>query len=133
MADEIENTLRELIEELLEQFDSRVPETGDFRDLNVGRGVHFGDPETALPGKLQLIVMHMDARLDPRYHYLRFLSVRVMKSREGGYSSSTCLHGRKQELREALEEQLHDPQLLLERVNQLAIGLPEETNPDIWR
>jgi hypothetical protein len=45
----------------------------------------------------------------------------------------SCLHGTKAELRAELEELGHDPQYLVERVSELADGLPEETNPDAWR
>ena len=79
------------------------------------------------------MVMSMDPRLDPSYDELRFLSVRVMKSRQGGYSSSTCLHGTRDQLREHLMVLAHDPGFLVDRVSELADGLPEESNPDIWR
>jgi len=119
--------------DLLRFYDERVPEQGDFPDIRVGKPVHFGDPTITVPGRIELIVMNMDKRLDPSYDYLRFLSVRVMKSREGGFTSSTCLHGRKKELREELEKLAEDPSFLVERVEQLSNGMPEETNPDIWR
>src|SRR5437868_562844 len=102
MNRELSNVMSEMVREILEKFDSRVPDTGPFRDLNAGRQYHFGDPATSLPGKIELIVMNMDVALDPRFQNLRFVSVRVMKSREGGFSSSTCLHGPKAELREQL-------------------------------
>lgn len=125
--------LQGLIRELLKEYDRRVPERSAFPDIRAGRTYSFGDPTTTLPGRIELVLMNMDARLDPKYDYLRFLSVRVMKSRDGGYASVTCLHGNKKELRSELEELLEDTSFLVDRVRELAEGLPEETDPDIWR
>jgi hypothetical protein len=113
--------------------DERVPDRGPFPDIRVGRPFHYGDPDIHLPGKLELVVMNMDAALDPRFDVLRFVSVRVMKSREGGFVAVTCLHGEKDLLRKRLEELVDDPDFLVERVEELSRGLPEETNPDVWR
>lgn len=130
---QLHRLLSGMIGEILQKYDERVPERGAFGDLRVGAQFHFDDPDTTLPGRVELVVMHMDSRLDPKYDVLRFVSVRVMKSRQGGYASSTCLHGSKSDLRQQLEEQRNTPFLLATRVEQLAHGLPEETNPDIWR
>lgn len=131
--DEMVKTVQELVSDLLRHYDERVPERGEFPDVRVGRTVQFGDPDVSLPGWVELVVMHMDARLDPKFDLMRFVSVRVMKSREGGYASLTCFHGPKDEVRKNLEEQLRDPEFLIERISELAEGLPEETNPDLWR
>jgi hypothetical protein len=135
MMDEMEliPVVRQMVAELLESYEKQIPDSGEFRDLRVWRQVQFGDPGTALPGKLELVIMSMDARLDPKYQDLRFLAVRVMKSRAGGYASSTCLHGSKAELKSDLEKLLVKSDLLLSRIRELADGLTEETNPDIWR
>jgi hypothetical protein len=130
---EIEKALAECLRDILRHYDERVTERSAFNDLRAWREVHFDDPDMTLPGKLELVVMSMDERLDPSYVTLRFLSVRVMKSRQGGYASMTCLHGTKVELREQLDVLLHDPDFLVDRVRELADGLPEETNPDVWR
>ena len=131
--DNVATAVRSVLKELLEDYRRRVPDRGPFRDLAAGIQVHFGDPTVTLPGRLEIIVMSMDPRIDTRHDTLRFISVRVRKSREGGYASSTCLHGTKDELYEQLTEQLDNPHLIVERVRQLAEGLPEETDPDIWK
>ncbi len=129
----LEPLIAEMLTELLEKYEAAVPATGVFKDVRVWRQVQFDDPTTALPGKLEFVIMHMDARLDPKYDVLRFMSVRVMKSRAGGISSSTCLHGPKDELRAQLIELRDEPDFVIDRVRELADGLPEETNPDAWR
>lgn len=131
--DEMVETVQGLVGDLLRTFNERVPERGEFPDVRVGRPVQFGDPDVSLPGRVELVVMNMDARLDPAFDRMRFVSVRVMKSREGGYASLTCFHGPKDEVHRSLEEQLRDPEFLIERISELAEGLPEETNPDLWR
>jgi hypothetical protein len=131
--DDLNRIMSEVVSELLRYYDERVPERAEFPDVRVGRSVHFDDPQTTRPGRVELVVMHMDKRLDPRYERLRFVSVRVMKSREGGFASSTCLHGEKRALREQLESLVSDPAFLVERVSELADGLPEATNPDLWK
>ena len=131
--DELSRAISEVLSEILGQFDGRVTARAPFADLRVGRQFYFDDPETTLPGRFELVVMSMDPRLDPSYDLLRFLSVRVMKSRKGGYSSLTCLHGTREELREHLMVLAHDPGFLVDRISELADGLPEETNPDLWR
>lgn len=131
--DEVKDAVSAILADILNVYHERVPDNGAFKDIRLGRQVQFDDPTTALPGRLELVVMNMDPRLDPKYDRLRFLSVRVMKSRAGGYSSSTCLHGSKSELYTQLEELAEDPEFLVMRVLELAEGLPEESNPDVWR
>jgi hypothetical protein len=131
--DDLSRAISDTIGELMLHYDQRVTERAPFPDLRAGRQFHFDDPDTTLPGRFELVVMNMDPRLDPKYDRLRFLSVRVMKSRQGGYSSTTCLHGTKEELREQLTVLAHDPGFLIDRVTELADGLPEESNPDIWK
>lgn len=131
--DDMAETLRGLVQDLLGRYDEFVSERGEFPDARVGRTIQFGDPDVTLPGKVELVVMHMDARLDRAYDVMRFVSVRVMKSREGGWSSLTCLHGTREQLRQELEQLARDPDFLVERVSELADGLPEESNPDLWR
>ena len=131
--DEMADTVREMIGEILRNYGKRVPERGEFPDLRVGRPAQFGDPTVSLPGRVELIVMHMDARLDPQFDLMRFVSVQVMKSREGGYASLTCFHGTAEEVRKQLEEQGQEPDFLIDRIWELSEGLPEETNPDLWR
>jgi hypothetical protein len=122
-----------MVADLLKNYDERVPERGMFPDVRVMRPFHFGDPETTLPGKVELVVMNMDREMDPQFSELRFVSVRVVRSRHGGFASMSCLHSTKGQLRARLEELQRDPEFLVERVEELAEGLPEETNPDIWR
>ncbi len=130
---EMTETVQTLLHDLLRDYEERVPEEGVFPDLRVGRMIQFGDPAISSPGRIELVVMNMDARLDPAFHYMRFVSVQVMKSREGGYVAVTCFHGRKEELRVSLSDQITEPDFLIDRISELADGLPEETNPDIWR
>ena len=130
---EIRKAVIEIVEEILESYDKHVPECAAFPDLRVGRKVFFGDRLTTMPGRVELVVMNMDKRHDPDFDRMRFLSLRVMKSREGGYASVTCLHGDKAEVRRELEGFVDFPEFLLARIDELSNGLPEETNPDIWR
>lgn len=131
--EELHQTLKAMLQDLLRYYDERVPECGAFPDVRVVRPFHYGDPDVSLPGKLELVIMNMDSELDRKYDSLRFVSVRVMKSREGGFAAMTCLHGGKTDVKARLEELVSDPGFLADRVNELALGLPEETNPDIWR
>lgn len=129
----IADALVGILQELLEKYDAHVPEQGIFKDLRAGRPVHYGDPTTTLQGRLELSVMHMDAELDRKYNSLRFLAIRVWKSRIGGMASSSCLHNDKATLRREMEKLVTAPGFLVARVQELADGLPEATNPDIWR
>lgn len=122
-----------MVADLLRYYDERVPERGAFPDVRVSRPFHFGDPGTTMPGKVELVVMNMDREMDPQFSEMRFVSVRVVKSREGGFVSMSCLHSTKAQLRARLEDLRHDPDFFIERVEELAAGLPEETNPDLWR
>lgn len=122
-----------MVADLLEVYDEKVTPAGPFNDLRVKRQVQFGDPESTMPGMLEITIMSMDEKLNPANRHLRFVAVRVKKSVRGGASSSTCFHGTRDELRAELEREQRDPTLLLERVEELASGLPEETNPNFWR
>lgn len=130
---EIIEALHAMLSDLLDQYDQRVPEFGPFNDLRVRRQVAYGDPATTQPGTLELAVMSMDEQLNPDNRTLRFLAIRVKKSPRGGAVSSTCFHGTKAAVHAEMQRELRTPQLLLERVEELASGLPEETNPGMWR
>lgn len=130
---DLTETVVELVDQLLDVYDAKVPVEGNFNDLRVRRSVYFGDPSICLPGHLELAIMNMDAKLDPSYKRLRFLAVRVMKASDGGWASLTCFHGDRNQLRTQLEKQRTGPEYLVDRVLELADGLPEETNPDMWR
>jgi len=125
--------IEDLLRQILQVYNERVPERGKFNDVRAGAPVHFGDPRTTRPGRIELAVMHMDTEIDRNYDEIRFLAVRVWKSREGGIASSTCFHAPKASLKAQLEEEVSAPHFLVDRVEELAHGLPEETNPDIWR
>ena len=122
-----------MLRDLLRRYDEFVTERGPFPDLSARARVHFGDPDTTLPASLEMIVMNMHSSDEPQFVTQRFVSVRVAKGRSGGFVSLSCFHGTKKELRELLEEQADDPSALVVRVNELAEGLPEETNHDVWR
>ncbi len=130
---EIATALHEMLIDLLPDFYDKVPEKGSFNDLRVKRQVYFDDPGTTLPGLLELTVMCMDQQLDPNFGEMRFVAIRVKKSPRGGTVSATCFHGTTDEVRLALERERQNPARLLEKIQELASGLPEETNPDLWR
>ena len=132
-AEPLADLLRDMLGEILAKFDEQVSERGPFPDLRVQRDHHFGDPGIHRPGRLELAVMSMDPKLDPKFASQRFLSVRVIKSVVHGYVSLSCFHGTRAELRTLLEGQASQPDLLMQRISELADGLPEETNPEIWR
>lgn len=130
---EIEEALHAMLTELLDVYEQRVPESGPFNDVRVRRQVSYGDPATTQPGTLEIAIMSMDEQLNPANRSLRFLALRVKKSPRGGAVSSTCFHGTKADVHAEIQCELRTPQLLLERVQELASGLPEETNPGMWR
>ncbi len=130
---DIETTLKELLAELLAAYDERIPAEGAFNDVRFKRQVHYGDPATTSPGLLEIVVMSMDEKLNPANRPLRFVALRVKKSSRGGTVSSTCFHGTKEQVRTELEREKSEPALLLERIDELASGLPEETNSNFWR
>ncbi len=132
-ADELAPSVTEMVQSLLQAYDSRVTDRGMFADLSARQTVHFGDPQTTRPGRLELLVLAMDPEMNPQFDQMRCLSVRVCKSRDGGFASLSCLHGTRADLRAALERIAADPAFLLDRIHELADGLPEETNPDVWR
>lgn len=131
--DDLREQTRAMVRDLLRQYDGCVSEQGRFAEFSAGRTVHFGDPAVSLPGRVELLLMAMDPAIDARFATQRFVSVRVMKSRDGGFVSLSCLHGTRDELRRSLEQQADDPGFLVARIGELADGLPEETDPDIWR
>lgn len=132
-TDGLSEAASSIVRSLLAQFEERVSERGPFPDLQAGRTVQFGDPDTAMPGRVDLLVLNMDSGTDPAFNELRFVSVRVRRAIHGGFASLSCLHGRKAELRKQLEDLADDPAFLVERIEELAHGLPEETNPDLWK
>jgi len=130
---DISVVVTDILKELLNRYDGCVTERGAFHDLKAGRNVHFDDPLTTRPGWLEMAVMNMNSHDEPGFVSLRFLSVRVVKSRKHGFVSLSCYHGVKQALRRSIESLAENPAPLVERVLELADGLPEETNPEIWR
>lgn len=133
MDSDVGAALDEMLVEILRVFDARVPAEGPFDDVRFKRQVVFGDPETAAPGLLELTVMAMDDSVNPANRRLRFLALRVKRSPRGGTVSSTCFHGTADQLRADLEKSRQRPELLLHAIEELLFGLPEETNPDVWR
>ena len=130
-TEQIEEAVADLLRELLEVFDGRVPETGPFPDLRAGTPFPFADDGTQ--GRLELVVMSMDPKHDPAFAAQRFVSVRVKKSPRGGTASVSCFHGTKAEVRGRLEAEASGPVYLADRVAELANGLPEESNPELWQ
>ena len=130
---EIQNAIDEMLVELLRVFDAKVPVRGPFDDVRLKRQVQFGDPATSAPGMLELTIMAMDPGVNAANAALRFLAVRVRKSARGGTVSSTLFHGDNAALQANLEQERREPRLVLATVEELLFGLPEETNPNIWR
>lgn len=130
---EISEALQEILTDILAAYEEKVPAEGAFNDFRVKRQVRFGDPATASPGLLELTVMAMDEKINPANRALRFLAIRVRKSPRGGVVSSTCFHGTTEKLRGELEREQRNPAMLVMIVQELLFGLPEETNPDMWR
>jgi len=64
---------------------------------------------------------------------LRFVALRARSPETQGFLSSTMFHGTKGELRSVLRRLLDDPAELLEAATALLEGLPEESDPDLWR
>ena len=122
-----------MVHELLEQFDHRMTTRGPFNEFHTGGNLALGDPTTTAPMHVEMVVMAMDPAIEARFVELRFVSLRIMKSRDGGFVSLSCLHGSADELRGRLVALERDPGYLIERIRELAQGLPAETNPDIWR
>ena len=133
MRDEISPILKEMLADMLRDFDTRVPELHAFPDFRIRRQAHFADPATTLPGILEIAIMSMDESLSPDRASQRFLAIRVKKSPRGGAVSCTCFHGTRDELKQHLQQELKAPAQLLNRIEELSHGLPEETNPAMWR
>lgn len=130
---DIVTSLQEMLGELLAVYDEKVPAEGPFNDVRFKRQVHYGDPKSTSPGLLEITVMSMDEKLNPVNRPLRFMALRVKRNSRGGTASSTCFHGTKEHVRAELEREKLDPALLMERIEELASGLPEETNSNLWR
>lgn len=130
---EIRTAVMEILTEMLNHYDARVTTEGQFDDLRLKRQVEFGDPDTTSPGLLELTVMAMGDSVNPAHRSQRFLAVRVKRSARGGMVSTTLFHGTKDQLRDALERERKQPDALALAVEELLFGLPEETNPNLWR
>lgn len=130
---DIVTPLTEMLGELLAVYDDKVPAEGAFSDLRFKRQIHFGDPKSTSPGLLEVTVMSMDEKLNPANRHIRFVALRVKKNSQGGTVSSTCFHGTTEQVRAELEREKAGPGLLLELIEELASGLPEETNSNLWK
>lgn len=130
---EIQTAVGEILTDLLRQYDARVTAEGPFDDLRLKRQVEFGDPDVALPGLLELTVLAMGESVNPTHRTQRFLAVRVKRSARGGMVSTTLFHGTKDQLRADLERERKKPDVLVRTIEELLFGLPEETNPNLWR
>src|SRR5687768_4469312 len=113
---EIATALHEMLMDLVPAFCDKVPQKGPFNDLRVKRQIYFDDPDTTLPGLLELTVMGMDQQLNSEFGEMRFVAVRVKKSPRGGTVSATCFHGTTDEVRAELERERKNPAQLLARV-----------------
>lgn len=133
--EKILHLIQDLLELILEEYDTRVTQRGPFPDLRVGKQVDFSFSEKPVndPGKLEFAVLNMDAMIDSAYDDKRFLSMRVKKTSRGGFVSTTFFHGTFDELKNRLLDEAHNPQVIPEKLEELLSGLPEKTNPDLWR
>lgn len=117
---------------LLEDFDSKVPAAGMFPDHRVSEPYPF-EGESGPLGRLELAVVAMDPRRDPSFDTVRYVALRVKKSPKGGVASISCMHGTAAEVKARLEGEARRAVYLSERATELAEGLPEETDPEMWR
>ena len=123
-----------MVHALLEQFDQHMTTRGPFHEFHARGNLALGDDSASTaPLHVEMVVMAMDPAIEPRFVELRFVSLRIMKGREGGFVSLSCLHGTADELRARLVALEREPGYLIERIRELAQGLPAETNPDLWR
>lgn len=134
-SEKIVPIVQDLLEVILEEYDNRVSVLGPFQDLRVGKQIDFSFSDTELrnPGKLEFAVLNMDSGIDPLYDNKRFLSIRVKKTSRGGFVSTTLFHGTRDELKDSLLDEANQPVIVMQKLEELLSGLPEETNPDIWR
>lgn len=139
--------LGDLAGALARRFDVEVSASGPFRD--VGEGSPYAFPaqgasrsqraerqrtgQADADGRIDFVVMAMDPRIDPAYATVRFLSIRVRKSPDGGTASLTDYHGTSAQLKARLVSLSENPTPLAVHVSELADGLPEITSADIWR
>ncbi len=126
----LETVISELIFRLRLNTEERMPETGEFDDIRVAAPALFRDGSN--PGHLELTAMHMTQKIDPQYANLRFVVIRV-RTGGGGAASSTCLHGTRAELLQNLAQKDTVHELILQRVMELAAGLPQQSDPDKWK
>ncbi|MGB9691187.1 MAG: hypothetical protein ACPL7D_03370 [Candidatus Sumerlaeaceae bacterium] len=131
----LNNAIREMLHELVSKYGEFVAQAGLFPDLVAARRVRH---RSSLNGSesevvLEMAVRAMNPEFDPRFQSMRFLALRAHSPTTQGFISTTLLHASTQELRERLEGLLTDSQELLEAATQLIEGLPEESDPDLWR
>lgn len=133
--EKIIHLIQDLLELILEKYDERVTRRGAFPDLRVGKQVDFtfSEKPAEYPGKLEFAVLNMDAKIDSAYDDKRFLSMRIKKTSRGGFVSTTFFHGTFDELKDRLLDEAHQPQIIPEKLEELLSGLPEQTNPELWR
>ena len=131
----LEEAVPVLVRTLLSRYDAAVPEKGLFSDLVAVERVHH---RSSLNGSesevfLEMAVRAMNPDADARFDRLRFVALRARSPETQGFLSSTMFHGTKGELRSVLRRLLDDPAELLEAATALLEGLPEESDPDLWR
>jgi hypothetical protein len=122
-----------LLQSLLATYDERVTESGPFPDHSVTARVAIEGMLGVRNLRLEISVRSMNKEINEAFHTQRFLAVRLHRPDGPGFVSSTCFHGTKAELRSRLIALLKDPADLITRIEELAHGLPEETNPNLWR
>ena len=134
-AKTLEEAVPELLRELLTDFDAKVPSCGEFPDFVVTQKVSH---VSALNGSESLVVLEFAVRaMNPEqqreFDTLRFLAIRARSLGSGGFVSTTLYHGEKNTLRGTLVRLSQDPTALIETVAALLEGLPEESDPALWR
>ncbi|MCX7963554.1 MAG: hypothetical protein N2644_03585 [Candidatus Sumerlaea chitinivorans] len=127
------DVLPALLENLFATYDERVTECGPFPDHSVSARVAIEGMLGVRNVRLEISVRSMNKEINEAFQTQRFLAVRLHKTDGPGFVSATCYHGTKEELRSRLVALIANPADLTERIEELAHGLPEETDPDLWR
>ncbi len=131
----LEQALLLLVESLLARYEECVPARGLFPDLSASQPVRH---RSSLSGSESEVILEMSIRaMNPEageaFDRVRFVCLRARNPRTQGFASATMFHGTKTELHQRLKRMRIDADELLDAARALLEGLPEETNPDLWR
>jgi hypothetical protein len=133
MSDALNEMLAELAAELAHRLPREIPATGDFTPLTVRGPIEVKTPRGTFRGKVELHILAMRADIQSDFSDKRLLSVRVSSKGGQGFVSRSCFHGTSADLLASLTTESNSPTQLCEAVEQLAIGLPVESDDSLWR